>query len=111
MIMNTNTVFFQINASFQVHDLDTVESILNQVNKIIIINHKQFQKIFQAIKAALYSQDQCMQNQNQEIINLHAINNEFQTQITNLNVYIVQLMRNLIKIHIIEQKKKLIAHS
>ena len=57
MIMNTNTVFLQINASLQVHDLDIIELILNQVNKVIIINHKQFQKIFQAIKAALHSQD------------------------------------------------------
>ena len=52
-----------------------------------------------------------MQNQNQEVINLHATSNELQTQIMNLNVYIMQLMRNLIKTHIIKQKKKLIAHS
>ena len=100
--MNTNTIFFQINASLQVHDLDTVESIFNQVNKIITVNHEQFQKNFQAIEAALHSQDQCMQNQNQEIINFHAINSELQTQITNLNVYIVQLTRNLTETHIIK---------
>ena len=89
MIMNTNTVFFQINASLQVYDLDTVKSILNQVNKVITVNHEQFQKIFQAIKVALHSQDQCMQNQNQEVINLHATSNKLQAQITNLNVYIM----------------------
>ena len=89
MISNTNSVFSQINASLQVHDLDTVKSILNQVNKVITVNHEQFQKIFQAIEAALHFQNQCMQNQNQEVINLCATSNELQTQIVNLNVYIM----------------------
>ena len=53
MILNTNSVFLQINASFQVHDLDTVESILNQVKTVSTVNHEQFLKIFQAIEAAL----------------------------------------------------------
>src|SRR5436190_17179638 len=100
MILNTNSVFFQINASFQVHNLDTVESILNQIKTVIIINHEQFLKIFQAIKTALQTQDQCLSDQKQELNNFHITSNEFQTQVMNLNTYIMQLTRNSIKTHI-----------
>src|SRR5207248_1983107 len=100
MILNTNSVFSQINASLQVHSLDTVESILSQVKTISIVNHEQFLKIFQVIEAALQIQDQCFSDQKQELNNLCITNNEFQTQVMNFNAYIVQLTRNSIKTHI-----------
>ena len=111
MISNTNSVFLQINASFQVHSLDTVKSILSQVKTVSIINHEQFLKIFQVIEAALQIQNQCFSNQKQELNNFYITNNELQTQVTDLNVYIMQLTRNFTKTHIKKWKKSLITNS
>ena len=111
MILNTNSVFFQINASLQVHSLDTVKSILNQIKTVNTVNHEQFLKIFQVIEAVLWTQNQCFSNQKQELNNFCITSNKLQTQVTDLNAYIMQLTRNSIKTHIKKQKKSLITDS
>ena len=111
MILNTNSVFSQINASLQIHSLDTVKSILSQVKTVSTVNHEQFLKIFQVIEAALQTQDQCFSNQKQELNNFCIISNKLQTQVMNLNAYIVQLTRNFTEIYIKKQKKSLITDS
>jgi len=109
MASNTNSAFPQTNASLQVHSLDTVESILSQVKTVSTANHEQFLKIFQAIEAALRTQDQCFSDQEQELNNLRTTSSGLQAQVVDLNAYIVQLTRNSTETHTKERKKGLIA--
>ena len=96
--------FLQINMSLQIHNLEVVEIILSKIKNISLNFHEFFQKIFHVIKSALQNQENHIVKQNFKIIKL-------QSEIINLNAYIVQNLQTSIMSRNKKRKKDLINNS